>query len=60
MIYLLFGGEYASALGTSYELLIWVLMTVVLTNGVAELLLAVLIASAVCIPLVQMERSHNL
>lgn len=56
LIYLLFGAEYASALGVGYELLTGVLMSVVFTNGVAELLLAVAAATAVCCPLLRLER----
>ena len=59
LVYLLFGAEYASALGTSYQLLLGVLMTIVLTNGIAELILAAAAVSAICIPLLQLQRRRH-
>lgn len=53
-IYLLFGREYAAALGLGYELLIGSLMSVVLTNGLAELVIAAVVVTAVCCPLMHM------
>lgn len=59
LIYLLFGAEYAAALGSSYELLIGLLMTVAFTNGVAEFVIAVVVVTAICRPLLQSETRQN-
>lgn len=56
LIYLLFGAEYAAALGSSYELLIGLLMGVVFTIGFAEAVIAVIVVAAICVPLLRMER----
>ncbi len=54
-IYLLFGAEYAAALGESYALLLGLLGSVLLSNGVAECILAVILVSAICVPLLRRE-----
>ena len=47
LIYLFFGQAYASTLGVSYSALITVLMTTVLTNGILEIIIAVV--ASLCI-----------
>lgn len=54
-IYILFGAEYAAALGSSYQLLIGMLMGVAFTNGVAETLIAIILVTAICVPLLRIE-----
>lgn len=56
LIYLLFGAPYAAALGAGYEGLIALLMGVVLTNGVAECVLAAVVSAAACPPLLGIHR----
>ncbi len=50
-IYLFFGRLYAESLGLSYDILIGLLMGVVGTNGVLELIIAAVVAYAVCKPI---------
>ena len=59
LIYLLFGEAYAAALGASYGVLLGLLMSVVLTNGVAELILAVVLVTAICHPLLRIEQRNR-
>lgn len=54
-IYLFFGRQYAEAMkistpGFTYEMLLGAMMSVVGTNGVLEMLVAAVIAFAVCLP----------
>ncbi len=49
--YLFFGPEYAAAGGIGYELLLGVLGTVVLTNGIPEMVISILAAEGICRPL---------
>ena len=55
-IYVVFGASYAAANGIAYELLLGVIGTVILTNGVLEIVLAVLAAIAVCTALKKVLR----
>ena len=55
-IYLFFGKTYAEAMaestpGFTYDMLLGAMMTVVGTNGVLELVIAVIVAFAVCAPI---------
>ncbi len=50
-IYLFFGQAYAEAMGIGYDLLLGAIMTVVGTNGILELVIAVIVAFAVCAPI---------
>lgn len=47
-IYVVFGVEYAAANGVAYELLLGALGVVVATNGVLEIVVAIVAAVAVC------------
>ena len=47
-IYVFFGQSYAQAMKIAYEALIGVILTIVATNGAAELALAVLVCVPVC------------
>ena len=47
-IYVFFGHAYAQALEVAYEALIGMILTIVATNGVAEIALAVLVCLPVC------------
>ncbi len=58
-IYALFGPEYAAALGQGYELLMGILLGVVFTNGIAELIIAVITVTAICIPLLKMAQKER-
>ena len=58
-IYLLFGREYAAALNSSYELLIGLLMGVVFTNGIAELVIAAIVVTAICCPLLSLRSKQS-
>ena len=59
LIYLLFGPEYAAALGSARDALLGVLMSVVLTNGVAEMIIAAIVVTAVCVPLLRINRGRS-
>ena len=48
LIYLLFGTQYASALGIGYVGLIGILMTIVATNGISEAIAAAIITPLIC------------
>lgn len=48
LIYVLFGSAYAQAIQVAPELLLGAILTVVLTNGVAEAILAAIVTPAVC------------
>jgi uncharacterized membrane protein len=48
LIYLLFGNDYANAIGIGIDALLGVILTVVATNGLVEALVASIIATAVC------------
>jgi uncharacterized membrane protein len=50
-IYVFFGSPYAKAIGVSYELLLGLIGTTVLTNGILEAVLAAVLSYAVCYPL---------
>ena len=50
-IYLFFGELYAAANGIAYELLMGAILSVVATNGVLEIVVAVLCAYAICKPI---------
>lgn len=58
-IYLLFGPEYAAALGKGYGLLLGLLGSVLLSNGVAECVLAVVVVAAICVPLLRREEKKS-
>ena len=47
-IYVAFGASYAAANGIAYELLLGAIGTVILTNGILEIVLAILASVAVC------------
>lgn len=55
MIYVFFGQSYALARGIDYSLLVGVLMTTVLTNGILEIIIAVL-ASVVIVKILKVRR----
>lgn len=59
LIYVLFGAEYAAALGSGYELLLGILLSVVFTNGIAEMIIAVILVVAICCPLLHLERKAS-
>ncbi|MFA9379828.1 MAG: ECF transporter S component, partial [Acetanaerobacterium sp.] len=46
-VYLFFGADYASVIGQAYEVLLGLIFTVVLTNGIPEAILAAVCAVAV-------------
>lgn len=48
LIYVLFGPAYGTALGLAGDGLLWALLTVVLTNGVGEAVVAIVVVTAVC------------
>ncbi|SFA68775.1 Uncharacterized membrane protein [Acetitomaculum ruminis DSM 5522] len=48
LIYILFGAQYAQALGVETGALLGLIMTVVFTNGIIEAIVAAIIATAVC------------
>ena len=58
-IYLLFGAQYAAALGATYELLIGLLMGVVVVNGIPELIIASILTAAVCCPILRMQQKKR-
>jgi uncharacterized membrane protein len=58
-VYLLFGVEYAAALGSGYELLLGVLTGVLFTNGIAELIIAVIVVTAICCPILRMAEKKS-
>ena len=47
-IYLFFGQSYASAMNVAYDALIGIMLTIVATNGVAEIVLAILVSLPIC------------
>ena len=47
-IYIFFGRAYAAAVNVAFESLISVILTVVATNGVAEIVLAILLSLPIC------------
>ena len=47
-IYVFFGPAYAQAMNIAYEALIGMILTVVATNGVAEIILAVAVSLPIC------------
>jgi len=50
-IYLFFGKDYASAIGTTYNLLLGIIGSTILTSGIPEAVLGAVLAYAVCRPL---------
>jgi uncharacterized membrane protein len=50
-IYLFFGADYAGVVGISYNMLLGIIGTTVLTSGIPEAILGGLSAYAVCMPL---------
>jgi len=50
-IFLFFGREYATAIGKSYDLLLGVIGTTILTSGIPEAVIGGILAYAICRPL---------
>ncbi|MEA4824039.1 MAG: ECF transporter S component [Clostridiaceae bacterium] len=50
-IYVFFGAQYAAAIGSSFELLLGLIMTTVLTNGLPEAVIAGIVCGALVRPL---------
>lgn len=53
LIYFLFGPQYSAALGQEYKALLNILLGIVFTNGIAEMAVAIIVVSAVCVPLLK-------
>lgn len=53
-IYFFFGRDYAAVAGMAYEALLGLIGMVILTNGVAEAVVATVLASVICQPLRRM------
>jgi uncharacterized membrane protein len=56
LIYLFFGPDYAAAAGLEYKLLLGALGTVILTNGLMEAFIAVVVSMSACPPLLRIFR----
>ena len=55
-IYVFFGKSYATAMDISFNLLLGIIGTTILTNGVLEAIVGGLVACGVCIPMKKMMR----
>ncbi|NLD86768.1 MAG: ECF transporter S component [Clostridiales bacterium] len=55
-IYLFFGESYAEAIGQAHELLIGLIMTTVLTNGIPEAIAAAIVIAALVVPLKKLQQ----
>ncbi len=55
-IYVFFGAQYAAAIGSSFELLLGLIMTTVLTNGLPEAVIAGIVCAALVGPLERLTK----